>query len=160
MNRKEGPFTIKNIEDNSGFLLWQVTHIWQQQQKKALEINYGISQSQYVILATTYWLTLEESEVTQITLSQHTKIEPMTVSQLLKVLQKKNYIYRKPHSVDTRAKAVYLTKEGEDLMSRAVETIETIDKLFFKSLSISAKKFNSELARIINANSLVPKKRI
>ncbi len=152
MKKSEYPFSIKYIEDNSGFLLWQVTSLWQQEQKRALEKNHGISHSQYVILASTYWLTLNDEEVTQVTLSQHTKIEPMTVSQILKGLQKRDYIFRQPHSVDTRAKAVYLTPEGKALMKEAIITIEGIDARFFGALGKGINRFNSEMIKLIKSN--------
>jgi len=157
MKEREYPFSIKQIEDNSGFLLWQVSSIWEQKQKYALESIHKITHSQYVIMASIYWLTLSGEEVTQISLSQHTKIEPMTVSQLLKVLQKKEYIHRKPHSKDTRAKTVYLTDNGKVLMEKAIVTIEAIDADFFKVLGRKIGKFNQEMLKLIYQNSMIHK---
>ncbi len=146
------PFSIKQLEDNSGFLLWQISSLWQQKQKKALEANYDITHTQYVLLASIYWLTLHDEEVTQVSLSAHTKIEPMTISQVLKVLQKREYTYRQPHSKDTRAKAVYLTEQGKDLMKDAIVTIETIDNRFFEVLGKNVNKFNSTMQKLIKNN--------
>jgi len=146
------PFSIKQLEDNSGFLLWQISSLWQQKQKKALEANYNITHTQYVLLASIYWLTLHDEEVTQVSLSAHTKIEPMTISQVLKVLQKKEYIYRQPHSKDTRAKAVYLTPQGKKLMKDAIVTIESIDARFFEVLGKNVNKFNSTMQKLIKDN--------
>lgn len=153
MKKFEHPFSIRHIEDNSGFLLWQLTSIWQQQQKKVLEERHDISHSQYIVLASTYWLTLNQEEVTQVVLCKHTKIEPMTVSQILKGLQKNGYIERKPHSIDTRAKSVSLTPQGKALMKEAIETIENLDANFFKSLGKGINRFNSEMIRLIKMNS-------
>lgn len=152
MKKSYIPFTVEQIEDNSGFLLWQITSLWQQEQKRALEISYRISHSQYVILASTYWLTLNGDEVTQIGLSQHTKMEPMTVSQILKGLQKMDYITRQAHSADTRAKAVSLTLKGKELMKDAIKTIESIDAKFFSVLGKGVKRFNADMMKLIKAN--------
>ena len=152
MKKSYIPFTIKYIEENSGFLLWQVSSIWQQEQKRALEMTFRISHSQYVILASIYWLTLNDEEVTQIGLSQHTKMEPMTVSQILKGLQKVGYISRQAHSADTRAKSVSLTAEGRELMKDAIKLIESIDAKFFSILGKGQKKFNADMVKLIKAN--------
>lgn len=152
MKKSYIPFSIQYIEDDSGFLLWQVSCLWQQEQKRALEINYRISHSQYVILASIYWLTLNDAEVTQIGLSQHTKMEPMTVSQILKGLQKSGHIIRQAHSADTRAKAVFLTDEGKEMMKEAIKTIEAIDAKFFSVLGKGVKKFNDDMMKLVKSN--------
>lgn len=153
MEKNQMPFGIKYIEDNSGFLLWQITSLWQQEQKKILQNEYNISHSQYVILASTYWLTLNDEEVTQIKLSHHTKMEPMTVSQILKGLQKIGYISRRAHSEDTRAKSVFLTAEGKELMKDAIKSIESIDAKFFSALGKGIGKFNTDMIKLIKNNS-------
>lgn len=152
MKKNDNPFSIEQLEDNSGFLLWQLSSVWQQKQKKALETIHNITHTQYVLLASIYWLTTHDEEVTQISLSTHTKIEPMTVSQVLKVLQKKGYIFRQPHSKDTRAKAVYLTSEGKNLMKDAIVTIEGIDARFFESLGKNINKFNTMMQKLVKYN--------
>lgn len=152
MKKNDNPFSIEQLDDNTGFLLWQISSIWQLKQKKALEANYDITHTQYVLLASIYWLTLHNEEVTQISLSLHTKIEPMTISQVLKALQKKGYIFRQPHSKDTRAKAVYLTEDGKNLMKKAVITIEDIDTRFFEVLGKNVRKFNIQIQKLIKDN--------
>ncbi|MDR0824033.1 MAG: MarR family winged helix-turn-helix transcriptional regulator [Prevotella sp.] len=148
----ENPFGYDTTEDNTGFLLWQVSSMWQQIQEKALRANFGLSQSQYVVLASTYWLNVLDREITQINLAQHTKIDKMTVSKILKILEDKSLIYRKPHSTDSRANAVYLTQEGKDLMSKAIDIIETIDKEFFLSFGKKIDKLNHILLKLIETN--------
>ena len=72
-------FSFEKTEESSGFLLWQVTNFWQREIKKALE-KYELTHSQFVLLASIHWLTLDKQNVTQILLSNHTKIDPMTTS--------------------------------------------------------------------------------
>lgn len=68
MKSKDNPFSVEKPEESSGFLLWQVTNLWQREIKKALE-NYGLTHSQYVLLASIHWLTIHKQEVTQVVLS-------------------------------------------------------------------------------------------
>ncbi|WP_394660163.1 MarR family winged helix-turn-helix transcriptional regulator [uncultured Chryseobacterium sp.] len=140
-------FSFEHAEDSSGFLLWQVTNLWQRKIKKALEI-YDLTHSQYVLMASIHWLELHEKEVTQIVLSSHTKIDPMTTSTVLRTLEKKQYIMRKEHVTDTRAKTIQLTKKGSDIVKQAVVTVENFDRDFF-SATDNKKTFNAQLQKLI-----------
>lgn len=92
-NESDNTFSVNEPEESSGFLLWQVTNLWQREIKKALE-QYNLTHSQFVLMASIHWLTLHEQEVTQIVLSAHTKIDPMTTSTVLRTLQQKELVKR------------------------------------------------------------------
>lgn len=141
-------FQFEKAEDSSGFLLWQVTNLWQREIKKALE-KYGLTHSQFVLLASIYWLTLSKQDVTQILLSSHTKIDPMTTSTVLRTLQTKGLLQRQEHSTDTRAKTVALTAEGIKVVKQAVKTVEGFDNTFFQSLGNKTKDFNKYLLTLL-----------
>ena len=151
MNNYKSPFIIKNLEDDTGFLMLQVSNLWNNSHDKALKKNHGISHMQYAVLASVCWLIYHNNgEVTQSLLSHHTKISPMTISQIFKVLEAKGYITRTRHPKDIRAKLVSLTDEGNALMHKAFLTIWEIDKHFFKSLGRNNKLFNKNLAELLN----------
>ena len=67
---KERIFSVETAEESSGFLLWQITSVWQRDIRKALSV-YDITHSQFVLLASTLWLTLQNEMVTQVMLSEH-----------------------------------------------------------------------------------------
>jgi DNA-binding MarR family transcriptional regulator len=156
MKKAANPFNYETLEDNTGFLFWQVSNIWRRIQEETLQTKLGISQSQYVILASVYWLNTHNAEVTQARLSQHTKMDKMTVSKILKILEDKSYVSRKGHSSDLRANAVFLTRQGEELMSRAISIIESIDQVFFISHDKSFNKFNANLLKLLKTNENNP----
>ena len=137
-------FSFDRPEESSGFLLWQVTNLWQREIKKALE-DYGLTHSQYVLLANIHWLTIHKQEITQVVLSAHTKIDPMTTSTVLKTLQKKGLIQRQEHLTDTRAKTVGLTDDGKIMIKKAVVTVEKFDADFFSLLGTKTTEFNGNL---------------
>ena len=137
-------FSFDKAEESTGFLLWQVTNLWQREIKKALE-KYELTHSQFVLLASIHWLNDNKQNVTQILLSNYTKIDPMTTSTVLRTLQKKELIKRQEHKTDTRAKTVELTELGQKNIKQAIKTVEQFDKLFFSSLSEKSTQFNSEL---------------
>jgi len=144
MKSADNTFSLEKAEESSGFLLWQVTNLWQREIKKALE-EFGLTHSQYVLLASIHWLTLHNQEVTQVVLSNHTKIDPMTTSTVLRTLQQKGFLQRKEHLRDTRAKTVELTKEGVKIIKMAVVAVEKFDKGFFASLGNKTTELNNNL---------------
>lgn len=144
----DNTFSVEKPEESSGFLLWQVTNLWQREIKKALE-QYGLTHSQFVLLASIHWLTLHKQEVTQVVLSNHTKIDPMTTSTVLRTLQQKGFIQRQEHSTDTRAKTVALTEEGKKLIKKAVVTVEKFDTEFFSVLGNKTTELNQNLISLL-----------
>ena len=151
MKTLDNTFSVDKADESSGFLLWQVTNLWQREIKKALE-PYGITHSQFVLMASTHWLTLNGQEVTQVMLSNHTKIDPMTTSTVLRTLQQKKLLKRKEHATDTRAKTVVLTEEGKIIAMETVVIVERFDKEFFAVLQDKTQYFNHNLSAILNKN--------
>jgi DNA-binding MarR family transcriptional regulator len=151
MNSKENPFQSDKAEDSSGFLLWQVTNLWQRGIKKTLE-KHGLAHSQFVLLASIHWLTLSKQSVTQIVLSSHTKIDPMSTSTVLRSLQEKGLLKRQEHETDTRAKTVSLTEKGIKMVNEAVKTVEQFDNEFFSPLGKQTKDFNKKLLDLLSGN--------
>ena len=150
MKTVNNPFQFEKAEDSSGFLLWQVTNLWQREIKKALE-KLDLTHSQFVLLASIHWLTLNKQDVTQILLSSHTKIDPMTTSTVLRTLQTKGLLKRQEHSTDTRAKTVVLTDNGTKIVKLAVKTVEQFDNTFFQSLGNKTKEFNKYLLALLGS---------
>lgn len=148
----DNTFGFEKAEDSPGFLLWQVTNLWQREIKKALE-KLGLTHSQFVLLASIYWLALQKKEVTQILLSNHTKIDPMTTSTVLRTLQAKGFIQRQEHAIDTRAKTVALTEAGKKVTKQAVATVEKFDDDFFKPLGDKLNDFNKKLHSLLKDES-------
>ncbi len=142
-------FSVEKAEESTGFLLWQVTNLWQREIKKALK-KYELTHSQFVLLASIHWLTLDKQSVTQILISNHTKIDPMTTSTVLRTLQSKGLIKRQEHETDTRAKKVRLTEIGITNIKQAIKTVEEFDKQFFGSLDNETKEFNSKLMILLD----------
>lgn len=148
MKSTDNTFSVEKAEESSGFLLWQVTNLWQREIKKALE-QYGLTHSQFVLMASIHWLTLHKQEVTQVVLSNHTKIDPMTTSTVLRTLQQKGFIQRQEHLTDTRAKTVGLTDNGKIIIKKAVVTVEKFDKTFFSLLGNKTTELNKNLLTIL-----------
>ena len=153
MNIDKSPFIIEDLKDDTGFLMLQVSNLWNNRHDKALKKNHGLSHMQYAVLASVCWLVYHsDRQVTQSLLSQHTRINPMTISQIFKVLEAKGFILRTKHPTDIRAKIVCLTDAGNELMHKAFQTIWDVDAKFFRLLGKNTSRFNSYLYELLNAN--------
>ena len=147
----EKVFSVDKAEDSSGFLLWQVTTLWQRGLKRELD-KHNLTHAQYVLLASLLWLSRQNDAVMQIQLSTHSKIDPMTTSTVLRTLQAKGYVKREEHATDTRAKTIGLTDEGIKVVKKAIKTVEDFDRDFFSTLGGKQAYLNKHFLKIIKEN--------
>jgi DNA-binding MarR family transcriptional regulator len=136
--KNKSNFSVKNADHSSGFLLWQITTLWQREIKASLEA-FNLSHSGFVILASLLWFTEQTIEVTQTMIIEHTKLDKMTVSKSLKTLQKNGFIDRFENEIDTRAKTIILTHIGKELAINTLKCVESVDIKFFSKLSYDEK---------------------
>lgn len=120
-------------EDSPGFLLWQVTNLWQQRMRATLA-PLGITHVQFVLLASIAWLEDQHVVVTQVVLARHARTDVMMTSQVVRTLEEKGFLTRTVHPTDTRAKVVALTAEGRTVAQRAMTLVEDADAQFFAGL--------------------------
>lgn len=154
MKTKDSAFSVDKVEDSSGFLLWQVTTLWQREIRNILA-PLDLTHPQFVLLGSLLWLSRHQESVTQIDISQNSKIDPMTTSTVLRTLQAKGLVVRREHATDTRAKAVALTEAGEQLTRQAVVVVERFDHTFFSKLGKQVKDFNRQLHQLITGGIML-----
>lgn len=148
----EKVFSVAQPEQSPGFLLWQVSMIWQRAIKQAL-LEHNISHVQFVLLAVLLWLRSTAQPAIQVTLVSMTKLDKMTVSQALKKLIALGYVKRSEHETDTRAKTVALTSAGVRLAKKLVPVVESVDENFFSALAPDEYKSLLSLLQKLIANS-------
>jgi DNA-binding MarR family transcriptional regulator len=141
----------EEAEQSPGFLLWQVTNLWQKRQRAALE-PLDLTHVQFVLLAGVGWLARTSSAVTQVQLAHHACTDVMMTSEVVRTLEKKGLIQRTPHPVDTRSKCLALTPLGEDRLQQAIQIVEAVDRLFFSALPEDQSHFITELRSLLNAD--------
>ena len=120
---------------------------WHFMIKKELK-RINLTHPQFVVLASLAYLSQNGDEVTQVMISKLSGIDVMTVSQILSLLEKHDFVKRKEHSRDTRAKAVTVNKKGEEVLQKAIPLIEQIDELFFGKLDDDEEQFKHFLSRL------------
>lgn len=143
------PFSEKEANDSTGFLIWQLTTLWQRAIAGRLK-PYGLTQVQFVLLAGLLWLAGKEKHVTQVMLARHSKLDVMMTSQVLRTLESRGLILRRSHPTDTRAKVLELTQAGRDLVVAAIPVVEGIDDTFFGGKGEQRNALNRELRRLIS----------
>ena len=124
-------FSFKKPEDSPGFLLWQLTNQWQRQQRQALA-KLGLTHAQFVVLAGVLWLSsLPDNTVTQKQVSELSKIDKMSMSDLVATLLQKKMLKRMSHDKDKRAYSLVLTDKGRRIVLKSIPVVEGIDAEFF-----------------------------
>ncbi|CAN7227960.1 MULTISPECIES: MarR family winged helix-turn-helix transcriptional regulator [unclassified Paenibacillus] len=138
-----------NAEESPGFMLWQVTNIWQKAIRKALD-PFELTHPQFVLLFSCKWLNEknDHSGITQVQLAQHAQMDVNVTSQVLRTLEKKGYIERRPHPTDSRANVISVTKSGDVIASQAVRAVEEEDRAFFSDLGDDIGLLNRILKRL------------
>lgn len=103
---------------NVDTLIGYVFKLWVKSKRQILnELN--LTGPQFDVLSAIYYLSLNRKGVIQINISEETEIDPMTVSIILRNLEKSNLIIRIRGTVNTRVKYVELTDEGASLFKKA-----------------------------------------
>jgi DNA-binding MarR family transcriptional regulator len=138
-----------DAEDSPGLLLWQVTNRWQAAQRAALK-PLGLTHVQFVLLASLTWLDVD-GPVTQKQLADHTVSDAMMTSQVLRALEDRGLVRRRPHPQDRRARALTVTDEGRDLANRAVVLVEACDRAFFSAVGDDVGRLSGLLRRLASS---------
>lgn len=144
-------FHFSNPEESPGYLLWQVTMLWQRKMKRALD-KVDLTHTQFVLLAALAWLARNNEPVTQVDIANHSNTDRMMVSKVLRTLQDKGLIGRQEHETDTRAKTVSLTNSGWIALQQAIKIVEQVDKGFFSGPQTQTEYFNQGMIRLLKQN--------
>ncbi len=121
-------------EKSPGFLLWQVSNLWQKLQRKALsELN--LTHVQFALLSGIGCLEAQQGSVNQTALSKHVGADIMMTSQVLRTLESKGLIKRHRELSDPRAFSLCLTDEGRSATKKALEIVASVDESFFRDIA-------------------------
>src|SRR6188472_709222 len=110
-----------DAEDSTGLALWRVTNRWQAAQRATL-VPFDLTHVQFVLLASLTWLAADPPS--QIELAAHAGTDPMMTSQVLRALEAKGLVERRPHPTDGRARLLTATDDGKKLANRAIVAVE------------------------------------
>ncbi|GHU88728.1 MarR family transcriptional regulator [Bacteroidia bacterium] len=143
---------LENLNDDLGFLVLQMSNLWEQNHKKVLK-RYHITHTEFCVLASIHWLSEHDNlSTTQIGLAKHIKTDPMNISQTIKGLEKQKLVLRTCHPMDVRANLVLLTSEGKEIIEKAALTIHEAERRFFQILGRNYNYFRDCMIKLIQSN--------
>lgn len=148
----DSSFKYEKADDSAGFLLWKITALWQSKLAEVLG-DFGITQTQYAILASLRWFEEKKEPTTQAHLVEHTKIDKMTVSKAIRRLEEDDLVVREDSSIDSRATNVRFTAQGRKLVQKAILAIENADEEFFSCLTEKQLEAYKSLTSTVIANN-------
>lgn len=120
--------------DSPGLLLWRATLGWQRQITATLK-PLGLTHVQFVLLASTWWLTEVAGESpNQSRIAEHANTDRMMTSQVIRTLSAKGLVERTPDPDDVRALKISVTARGRELAQQAVAAVEAADAAFFAAV--------------------------
>ncbi len=137
-----------NADESTGLLFVKTYNKWHGRIKSALS-NLGITHPQFVVLSTLNYLSQFEKHITQAKISSVSEIDVMTVSQMLRTLEKNELVSRKQSPIDSRANSIEIVQKGVEIISRAVPIVESIDLEFFGTLGPELAQFKDSLRKLV-----------
>ena len=148
---EEIEFQFKSPGDSPGYLLGQLTTLWQRRIKKVLD-PLNLTQTQFVLMTALAWLSKTNEAVTQVEIAEQSNADRMMVSKVLRTLEEKKFISRHEHPTDTRAKVIKLTTDGANVLQKALTAVEQADMGFFSPLGNDLSGFNQNMSNLIESN--------
>jgi len=148
MDTQDEIFSYIEPEENSGYLLWQVTMQWQLSMNRALG-KVGLTLTQFSLMAGLYWLTKKKQAVTQQQLADYANTDKMMTSKVLAALEEKQIIERVKDPGDSRAKQLKMTDKGITALREAYRIVQQVDDVFFSDVAKDKVTFDSLLKRLI-----------
>jgi hypothetical protein len=138
-------------EENAGFIMWQVSMLWQRKLKNGLD-KFGITHAQFLLLASLHHLGQVKTIVSQQDLAKHVRIDKMMTSKILRTLQKKGLLTRKKNKMDTRSRTLMLSEQGIELLEHAAKVVDRIDQDFLIGLGLNSLSFQDDLRSLLKMN--------
>ncbi|MDH6364672.1 DNA-binding MarR family transcriptional regulator [Enterococcus sp. PF1-24] len=138
--------------ESIGFSFVKVYNLWHKAIKDELKTIH-LTHPQFIVLASLGYLSQTATEVTQVDISKKADIDVMTVSTIIRNLEKAQLLFRQESLHDTRAKAVKMTEKGQTTLTQALPIVENIDKRFFSVLAANRETFNDLLLDLVEGNT-------
>ena len=110
--------------------MWRNFLAWQRSINAVLR-PYGLTQTQFSLLAVIGWLTRSGEAVNQQDIAEFSGMQKMNISRVLTGLESAGLISRSATSQDARAKRIVLTPEGSRKLGETLPLVEAADETFF-----------------------------
>ena len=132
---------------STGLLFIRAYHKWHGLIKNELK-TIDLTHPQFVVLTTLAALLRQQEWVSQTDIARFSDMDVMTVSQIIRLLVKKELIMREVHPKDSRANIILLTDTGLQKVNQALPLVEGIDQAVFGKLENKTEIFNQLLVAL------------
>ena len=132
---------------STGLLFIRAYHKWHGLIKNELK-TIDLTHPQFVVLTTLAALLRQQEWVSQTDIARFSDMDVMTVSQIIRLLVKKELIMREVPPKDSRANIILLTDTGLQKVNQALPLVEGIDHAFFGKLEDKTEVFNQLLMKL------------
>ena len=132
---------------STGLLFIRTYHKWHGLIKNELK-TIDLTHPQFVVLTTLAALLRQQEWVSQTDIARFSDMDVMTVSQIIRLLVKKDLIMREVHPKDSRANIILLTDMGLQKVNQALPLVESIDQAFFGKLGNKTEILNQLLMKL------------
>ena len=132
---------------STGLLFIRTYHKWHGLIKSQLK-TIDLTHPQFVVLTTLAALLRQQEWVSQTDIARFSEMDVMTVSQIIRLLVKKELIMREVHPKDSRANIILLTDTGLQKVNQALPLVEGIDQAFFGKLENNTETLNQLLIEL------------
>jgi DNA-binding MarR family transcriptional regulator len=136
-----------DAEASTGLLFIRVYNKWHSIISQELR-NLGITHPQFVVLTTLNFLSQSDDNVTQVSIAKLADMDVMSASQILRGLEKKDFIKRTTNPQDSRANSVILLPKGQEMVRLSLPIVEKIDAEFFGALHENEVLFRNYLKKL------------
>ena len=132
---------------STGLLFIRTYHKWHGLIKNELK-TIDLTHPQFVVLTSLAALLRRQEWVSQTDIARFSDMDVMTVSQIIRLLVKKDLIMREVHPKDSRANIILLTDTGLQKVNQALPLVEGIDQAFFGKLENNTETLNQLLIKL------------
>lgn len=132
---------------STGLLFIRTYHKWHRLIKNELK-TIDLTHPQFVVLTSLAALLRQQEWVSQTDIARFSDMDVMTVSQIIRLLVKKELIMREVHPKDSRANIILLTDTGLQKVNQALPLVEGIDQAFFGKLENNTETLNQLLIKL------------
>ncbi|WP_297421947.1 MarR family transcriptional regulator [Clostridium sp.] len=136
-----------DAEASTGLLFIRVYNKWHTIITRELR-KLGITHPQFVVLTTLNFLSQSDENVTQASIAKMADMDVMSVSQIIKGLEKNEFIERTTNPNDSRANSVTLLPKGQEMVRVALPIVERTDDDFFGVLKEKESIFRQYLKQM------------
>ena len=144
---------LPTLDDLPSQLLWSAFKLWQQHRKAGLQ-ELGLTHAQFITLASLLWLSKRNPHVTQAMIAHRSKIDVMHVSRIVRSLEKKGLLDRRPSPDDIRANDLEITSKGEKVAIKGLARVDATVARFFRPIKSREKEFVSLMKTLIQVNDI------